>query len=130
MDTLEEELLSITNTISPSKVSKAGASIEEREEEEPPEEDGWMEVGKRNRMVITRTVRFIRSDALIQCLLAPLLQVRSAESPITRLFGGKFRSTLRAPQQKDSVVIEDWRALQLDIQVRLDTTYYIEHGRN
>lgn len=34
------------------------------------------------------------------------------------MFGGKFRSTLRAPQQKDSVVIEDWRALQLDIQAR------------
>jgi ubiquitin carboxyl-terminal hydrolase 10 len=38
------------------------------------------------------------------------------ESPITRIFGGKFRSTLRAPHQKDSVLVEDWRELQLDIQ--------------
>jgi ubiquitin carboxyl-terminal hydrolase 10 len=58
LDTLEEELLSIANAISPSsKISKAGAPIEEREEEEPPEEVGWMEVGKRNRMVVTRMVR-------------------------------------------------------------------------
>jgi len=44
-------------------------------------------------------------------------QVKSNESPITRIFGGKFRSTLRAPHQRDSVMVEDWRALQLDIQV-------------
>ena len=44
-------------------------------------------------------------------------QIRALESPITRIFEGKFRSTLRAPGQKDSVIIEDWRALRLDIQV-------------
>lgn len=30
--------------------------MEEKEEAAPPEDDGWMEVGKRNRTVITRTV--------------------------------------------------------------------------
>lgn len=45
-------------------------------------------------------------------------EIKGAESPITRIFGGKFRSTLRAPQQKDSMIVEDWRALRLDIQVR------------
>ena len=44
-------------------------------------------------------------------------QIKSTESPITRIFGGKFRSTLRAPHQRDSVMVEDWRSLQLDIQV-------------
>lgn len=39
------------------------------------------------------------------------------DSPITRIFGGKFRSTLRVPHQKDSVIEEDWRSLRLDIQV-------------
>ena len=34
-----------------------------------------------------------------------------------RIFGGKFRSTVRAPDQSDSTTIEDWRSLQLDIQV-------------
>ncbi|KAJ7208935.1 hypothetical protein GGX14DRAFT_632992, partial [Mycena pura] len=42
---------------------------------------------------------------------------KTAESPISHIFGGKFRSTLRAPGQKDSVIVEDWRSLRLDIQV-------------
>jgi ubiquitin carboxyl-terminal hydrolase 10 len=110
---LEEELLSIVNAISPHKASKGGPPVEEREEEEPPEEDGWMEVGTRNRMVVTRTVSLFAWICLI--VTDRFIVGQTAESPITRIFGGKFRSTLRAPQQKDSVVIEDWRALQLDI---------------
>jgi ubiquitin carboxyl-terminal hydrolase 10 len=35
-----------------------------------------------------------------------------------RIFGGKFHSTVGAPNQPDTVTIEDWRSLQLDIQVR------------
>ena len=35
-----------------------------------------------------------------------------------RIFGGKFRSTVRALNHHDPVTIEDWRSLQLDIQVR------------
>jgi hypothetical protein len=35
---------------------KTDAAVEEKEEAAPPEDDGWMEVGKRNRTVITRTV--------------------------------------------------------------------------
>ncbi|KAI0264534.1 hypothetical protein BGY98DRAFT_1192135 [Russula aff. rugulosa BPL654] len=38
------------------------------------------------------------------------------ESPITRIFGGKFRSPVRAPNQPDLVPTEDWRSLHLDIQ--------------
>lgn len=57
LDTLEEEMLSLANTLSPtSKSAEAEGAVEEHEEEEPPEEDGWLEVGKRNRMVVTRTV--------------------------------------------------------------------------
>jgi len=40
----------------------------------------------------------------------------SIESPLTRIFGGRFRSTIRAPNQRDTVTTEDWRSLQLDIQ--------------
>ncbi|KAJ6453891.1 hypothetical protein C8R47DRAFT_1329230 [Mycena vitilis] len=112
LDTLEEELLAVVAALSPSSSASSSrgangsahsgsggkAVVEEREEEAPPEvEDGWLEVGKKNRTVVTRTIK-------------------TAESPITRIFGGKFRSTLRAPGQKDSVIVEDWRSLRLDIQ--------------
>ena len=35
-----------------------------------------------------------------------------------RTFGGKFRSTVHVLNQLDTVTIEDWQSLQLDIQVR------------
>ncbi|KAF9472838.1 cysteine proteinase [Pholiota conissans] len=112
LDTLEEELLAILHSISPPKPTKAHV-VEEVEEAAPPPDDGWLEVGKRNRMVITRTNK-------------------ATESPITRIFGGKFRATLRAPGQKDSVVIEEWRSLRLDIQpdqihTIQDALSYISH---
>ncbi|TFK36396.1 hypothetical protein BDQ12DRAFT_686826 [Crucibulum laeve] len=98
LDTLEEELLSLLHTIVPPPPKAAPAPVEEKEEAAPPEDDGWLEVGKKNRTVVTRTIK-------------------ATESPITRIFGGKFRSTLRAPHQKnDSVIVEDWRSLRLDIQ--------------
>jgi len=97
LDTLEDELLYILDSITPpARPAKPASSIEEREEE-GPRSDGWLEVGRRNRTVITRTQKI-------------------TESPITRIFGGSFRSTLRVPSQKDSAVIETWRSLQLDIQ--------------
>ncbi|KAM5538092.1 hypothetical protein V8D89_008289 [Ganoderma adspersum] len=88
LDTLEEELLSIAQSLQPKEPPKSP---------EEPQGDGWLEVGKKNKAVATRTAK-------------------STESPITRIFGGKFRSTLRAPHQRESVTIEDWRSLQLDIQ--------------
>ncbi|KAK1218858.1 Coronin-like protein crn1 [Marasmius sp. AFHP31] len=98
LDTLEEELLALAERISPSQPEKNAEAVEEKEEDRPSEkEDGWLEVGKKNRTVVTRTIK-------------------NADSPISRVFGGKFRSTLRAPGQKDSVMVEDWRALRLDIQ--------------
>jgi ubiquitin carboxyl-terminal hydrolase 10 len=53
LDTLEDELLYILDSITPP--AKPASSIEEREEE-GPRSDGWLEVGRRNRTVITRTV--------------------------------------------------------------------------
>ncbi|KAJ7049226.1 hypothetical protein C8F01DRAFT_1185032, partial [Mycena amicta] len=74
LDTLEEELLKReANANAPPPV------VEEREEAETAE-DGWLEVGRKNRTI------------------------ESTDSPITRIFGGKFRSTLRAPGQRDSVI--------------------------
>ncbi|RPD66589.1 cysteine proteinase [Lentinus tigrinus ALCF2SS1-7] len=90
LDTLEEELLSISQSLQPKEPAPAAG-------EDPSHEDGWLEVGKKNKAVATRTAK-------------------STDSPITRIFGGKFRSALRAPHQRESVTIEDWRSLQLDIQ--------------
>ena len=94
--------------------------VEEREEEAPQQDDGWLEVGKRNRTVVTRTVGIgicVHTWVVDLTFLGQRKQVKNAESPISRIFGGKYRSTLRAQGQKDSVIVEDWRALRLDIQV-------------
>lgn len=50
LDTLEEELLSISNTLKP---SAAPAPLSEPASNS---EEGWLEVGKKNRAVITRSV--------------------------------------------------------------------------
>jgi ubiquitin carboxyl-terminal hydrolase 10 len=96
LDTLEEELLSISSSLT-SKPETGQANPETQSGHAAREDGPWLEVGKRNRMAVTRTTRL-------------------TESPVTRMFGGKFRSTLRVPHQKDSVLVEDWRSLQLDIQ--------------
>ncbi|KAF9063839.1 hypothetical protein BDP27DRAFT_1334505 [Rhodocollybia butyracea] len=87
-----EELTTLTETLSKAASGPTKTKKKETEEDAPPEaeQDGWLEVGKRNRTVVTRTIK-------------------STDSPITRIFGGKFRSSLRA-------IVEDWRSLQLDIQ--------------
>ncbi|KAI6124702.1 hypothetical protein EDD16DRAFT_1560308 [Pisolithus croceorrhizus] len=96
LDTLEEELLSIMSSLQ-SKSVNGSSYLEEPQIGSSAEDGPWLEVGKKNRTAVTRTVKMI-------------------ESPITRIFGGKFRSTLRVPQQKDSIIFEDWRSLRLDIQ--------------
>lgn len=62
-------------------------------------DDGvWHEVGPKQRAAITRS-----SGAIV------------TESPITKIFGGKFRSELRIPGMKNSVTLEPYQPLQLDI---------------
>ncbi|KAG6371844.1 cysteine proteinase [Boletus reticuloceps] len=96
LDTLEEELLSISSSLVTK--TEADQSHSETQNGLAAHEDGpWLEVVKRSRMAITRTAK-------------------STESPITRMFGGKFRSSLRVPHQKESILVEDWRSLRLDIQ--------------
>lgn len=47
-----------------------------------------------------------------------MAQTETRESPITRIFGGQLRSVLRCAGQKDSITLEPYQRLQLDIQVR------------
>ncbi|KAN0060933.1 hypothetical protein ACQY0O_006667 [Thecaphora frezii] len=75
------------------------AEVEEREVTRPvsPSEEGWMEVGQKGKTAFTRTTS-------------------TSDSPITRIFGGKLRSVLKCPGAKDSVTLEPYQPLQLDIQ--------------
>ena len=59
---------------------------------------GWLEVGPKQRAAITRS-----SGAI------------ATESPVTKIFGGKLRSELRVPGMKNSVTLEPYQPLQLDI---------------
>ncbi|PGH04175.1 ubiquitin carboxyl-terminal hydrolase 10 [Blastomyces parvus] len=63
-----------------------------------PSVEGWLEVGHKQKPAITRSSGHI-----------------SAESPITKIFGGKLRSEFRVPGNKNSVTLEPYQSLQLDI---------------
>ncbi|KAK9351128.1 hypothetical protein V1523DRAFT_417719 [Lipomyces doorenjongii] len=58
--------------------------------------DGWLEVGKKHKVVVTRTTSV-------------------AVSPITKIFGGQFRSVIYAAHQKPSVTLDPYQHVQLDI---------------
>lgn len=64
----------------------------------PSSADGWLEVGPKQKSVITRTTG-----------------QQDIASPITRIFAGQTRAEFRVPGQKDSVTLEPYKPLQLDI---------------
>ncbi|BGP44178.1 hypothetical protein JCM10449v2_008242 [Rhodotorula kratochvilovae] len=94
LETLHEEVLRIMD-----EQERKEAKGKAREDAAPGAngEEGWNEVGSKGRVATTRTTE-------------------TKESPLTRIFGGKLRSVLRCPTQKDSVTIEPFQRLQLDIQ--------------
>lgn len=63
-----------------------------------PDTSDWLEVGPRQRSAVTRSSGH------------PI-----TSSPITKLFGGQLRSELRVQGLKDSVTLEPFQPLQLDI---------------
>lgn len=62
------------------------------------EEGGWQEVGHKQKPAVTRNSG-----------------IQSTESPITKVFGGKIRSEFRVTGNKNSVTLEPFQPLQLDI---------------
>jgi ubiquitin carboxyl-terminal hydrolase 10 len=60
-------------------------------------DEGWLEVGKKQKTHVVRSTE-------------------NRESAITRIFGGTLRSVLHTPGSKDSVTLEPYQPLQLDIQ--------------
>jgi ubiquitin carboxyl-terminal hydrolase 10 len=60
-------------------------------------EAAWLEVGPKQKAAVTRS------------------SGNSDGSPVTKIFGGNLRSELRVPGLKDSVTLEPYQPLQLDI---------------
>lgn len=75
-----------------------GAVCQSSEASGPVADEEWLEVGRKQKAAITRS-----SGAVI------------SESPVTKIFGGKLRSELRVPGMKNSVTLEPYQPLQLDI---------------
>jgi ubiquitin carboxyl-terminal hydrolase 10 len=103
LEELHEECAHILKSATPSVASGSSSPKLEGVNGDPiiPEsqpEDGWMEVGHKQKAAITRS-----SGAV------------ATESPITRIFGGKIRSEWRVPGNKNSVTLEPYQSLQLDI---------------
>ncbi|KAH9995509.1 hypothetical protein BJV77DRAFT_222625 [Russula vinacea] len=93
LDALDRELVELQTYIRTHKPASV-PNIEEFEGEvaEAKSAEGQTEVGKRD------------------------YTASSIESPISRIFGGRSRSTVREPSQPDTVAIEAWRSLKLYIQ--------------
>ena len=89
-------------------------------EEHQMSRSGLTEVVKRDLTVRQLFDLYVLSSAV----LMHGYEQESVESPLMRIFGGKFRSTLRAPNQPDTVTIEDWLPLHLDIQVRFSSSHF------
>jgi ubiquitin carboxyl-terminal hydrolase 10 len=110
LNTLHEELLfllSRTHTRSqpqPNGTSHSNSSDAREQSIERPvspsaQDSGsaaWLEVGKKQRTHVVRSNE-------------------SRESAITRIFGGTLRSILHTPGSKDSITLEPYQPLQLDV---------------
>ncbi|OCF41651.1 hypothetical protein I317_04561 [Kwoniella heveanensis CBS 569] len=119
LNTLHEELLYVLSRTLPTRTTKAnGPSANgdaDRQIERPVspgagDESGWLEVGKKQKTHVVRATE-------------------TRESAVSRLFGGTIRSLLHTPGQKDSVTLEPYQPLQLDIQALsvLDITDALKH---
>ena len=113
---LDEELLVLLASTSGHNSVTATLGVEERQ----MSRSGLTEVVKRDL-----TVRQLFD---LYVLSSPILmhghEQESVESPLMRIFSGKFRSTLHAPNQPDTITIEDWLPLHLDIQVRFSSSRF------
>ncbi|KAK3327113.1 hypothetical protein B0T19DRAFT_449497 [Cercophora scortea] len=104
LEGLHDECAQVMRTIVPSAASTAANSslpsptTSSRPNDASEGGDDWLEVGPRQRAAVTRSTGF-----------------PNISSPITRIFGGQLRSELRVPGLKNSVTLEPYQPLQLDI---------------
>ncbi|CAO3624853.1 unnamed protein product [Cunninghamella echinulata] len=101
LDGLHEEMVSVVKE----QMEKHEAEERKRLQVNGNNQNGWMEVGPKNKTATLRTTGF-------------------DDSPIKKIFGGTGRSVLRCPGAKDSVTIEPYQSLPLDIQP--ESVYSIE----
>jgi ubiquitin carboxyl-terminal hydrolase 10 len=101
IETLHEELLQLVSRTESARASSTsqpqdiGDAVEIGRPSSPS--DGWLEVGKKQKTNVVRATTV-------------------KESAVSRIFGGTLRSVLHVPGQKDSVTLESYQPLQLDIQ--------------
>lgn len=93
LEGLHDECVSVIKAAEAEGAAKAIAT------EESGDANGWLEVGSKQKTAITRS------------------SGHSIDSPITKIFGGTLRSVLRVPGLKDSVTMEPYQPLQLDIHL-------------
>lgn len=85
--------VSVSVSASPSPTASPTRATPHNQQQQ---QDNWIEVGPKKKTTITRSTI-------------------SSDSPITKLFGGRMRSVIRSQGQKDSVTLEPFMTLQLDI---------------
>lgn len=86
------------STVSTAPSSSPASPTSSRAAESLGGADDWLEVGPRQRSAVTRSSGHSHTS-----------------SPITKIFGGQLRSELRVPGNKNSVTLEPYQPLQLDI---------------
>ena len=96
LEGLHDECAEVMNTADEAHVN--GVTSPAAVTESPSSADGWLEVGPKQKASVTRTAGG-----------------QEAPTPITKIFGGNLRSELRVPGLKDSVTLEPYKPLQLDI---------------
>ncbi|KAF9925692.1 hypothetical protein FBU30_004584 [Linnemannia zychae] len=95
LDGLHEEFFAAMKE-KPREIETNGEA-EQEESESGVSEDEWMEVtGPKNKASFTRSTHF-------------------SETPISTIFSGHLRSILRIPSRKDSVTLEPFQSMQLDL---------------
>lgn len=96
LEGLHDECVQVLKTLP--NTAETGEATSPVSERSTAVEAAWLEVGPKQKAAITRSSGHIVTD-----------------SPITKIFGGKIRSELRVPGLKNSVTLEPYQPLQLDI---------------
>ena len=113
LDALNEELVQLhTYTSADKPASAPGVEVVE---EEARSFKGQTEVRERDYTPMRQSLYFFYTAPDSD---ADNVRIgKFNDSPFSDIFGGRSRSTVRVPSQPDTVTIEAWRSLQLNIQV-------------